>query len=171
MLGRVNETEPVWMPSVACAWSALSVYIERMRQRSSARSAMFGKSSLIQSPDWPRCLNSQFGRLKYFTSLRLFCAKASSIFFGTWYGCVVIGEQLRLVVEGIDVRDAAAQVQKDDALRLRREMRRLRRERILRRGGRGHQFGKDARQHERPAEERAEGVAAVHGKRCRGGAP
>jgi len=54
-----------------------------MRQRSSARSAIFGKSSLIHNPDWQRCLNSQSGRLKNFTALRLLGAKASSIFFGT----------------------------------------------------------------------------------------
>ena len=46
---------------------------------------------------------------------------------------VVVGDQLRLVVERIDVRHAAAHVQEDDPLRPRRKCGGLRRERIGRR--------------------------------------
>ena len=51
----------------------------------------------------------------------------------------VVGGQLRLVVEGIDVRRPALHAQEDDALRPRREVRLLRRQRdraLLRRPGR-----------------------------------
>ena len=42
----------------------------------------------------------------------------------------VVGEQPRLGIEGIDVRDAAAHEQEDDALRPGREVRRLGCERV-----------------------------------------
>ena len=77
-------------------------------------------------------------------------------------GRVVVGDELRFVVEGIHMRDAAAHVEKDHALGARREMRGLGRERIVGRGRCGEQLRKDAGEHERAAEERADGGAAVH---------
>ena len=119
------------MPSVACAWSALSLYIERIRQRSSARSAIFGKSSLIHRPDCPRCLNSHLRPLEELHRAPVVRREGVEHLLRHLVGLVVVGDQLRLVVERIDVRHAAAHVEKDHALGLRREMRRLRRERIV----------------------------------------
>ena len=46
----MNCDEPVCMAICACGWFGTSVFMERMRHRSSAILATFGKSSEIHSP-------------------------------------------------------------------------------------------------------------------------
>src|SRR3954469_9561113 len=55
--GRPWLGEPVYSSSSAGAWLNCSVYIERMKVRSSATLASSGSASEIQAPDLPRCAN------------------------------------------------------------------------------------------------------------------
>ena len=70
-----------------------------------------------------------------------------------------LGKELRLVIKRIDVRDPAAHVQENDALRPGREMRRMRREGVVRRAapllGR-QQLANDRRHQQRPAQQRTD---------------
>ena len=111
-----------------------SVCIERMTQRSSTCFAISGKSSDAHSPLWPCCAKSQSGFITRFCGLLPVFASAAQI--GEIHHLPVVLGEPRLVVEGVDVAHAALHEEEDDALRPRREMRRLRRERIDRRGAR-----------------------------------
>ena len=73
----------------------------------------------------------------------------------------VSGEERGLRVERVHVRHAAIREDEDDALRLRGEMRRLRREWIADCGG-GEEFGKNSRHHQRTADEGLEEQASFH---------
>src|SRR5206468_3263187 len=51
---------PVCMKLMAGSWLIASVFIERMKQRSSAILATFGSISLIHMPEGPYCANLYF---------------------------------------------------------------------------------------------------------------
>ena len=57
MLGRPSTTRPVISIKWPWGWLLCSVYIERTRQRSSARSPRCGRTSEISIPHWPRLVN------------------------------------------------------------------------------------------------------------------
>ncbi len=119
-LGRGNWKMPqcIWMN--ACGWFGRSVCMPLSRQSLSACFASSGNSSLIHSPLSPRFSNLNGEPM----SLPAAEPAASA---GRRFA--VVGRQLRLVVEGIDVARRAVHAQEDDALGLRGEVRLLRRER------------------------------------------
>ena len=80
-----------------------------------------------------------------------------------------VGDEARLGVEGVQVRDAAGHVEEDDALRLAREVRRFRGERVggaVAAGVLGEQVREDGRHRQRAADEGADEVAARGVESC-----
>ena len=75
-----------------------------------------GNRSLTSSPDWPaRC------ELERRAQQRLLRRRLAQVDRGD--GLAVVGQELRLVVERVDVRQAAGQEDEDEVLGLRREVR------------------------------------------------
>ena len=87
----------------------MSVYIERMKQMSSAHSPTCGNSSLTSMPALPYFLNANGERISA-PVLRSVATRAA----GQRLAVVLV--EHRLGIEAVDLRQAAVHEQEDDAL-------------------------------------------------------
>ena len=145
--------EPVLTNSLAGAWLKTSVATDRTIARSSTTPAMCGRHSETQAPDSPcwanlRLVPSSFGRL---LGERVHEGEPLPLDERLGDRLAVVLLELRLVVEQLELARAAGHEQVDDALRLRREVARPRRQRVRRAARRGAAAAASAR---RPASER-----------------
>ena len=118
MLGRPEMVVPVFMKVWAGSWLIASVSIERTMQISSATLAEVREERQISWPDLPNFLNACCGA----EALQLLALELRDrLALGERLGhrlAVHLG-QLRLVVEGLQVRRPAGHGQEDDPLGLR----------------------------------------------------
>ena len=100
MPGKPSSVKPVliWFSAGPCV--LLLAVIEWMKHISSASSARCGSRSLIILPHWPRGLNSHSGRIRLpFSPWNVTSLSRPGI------GCSCALDQLRLVVERVDVAE------------------------------------------------------------------
>ena len=123
MLGRISRGSPQFISSSDGSWFGTSACIERMTQMSSMCFAVLAKSSLTSRPLWPYFwnLNGDGNAAPVLRSVRRFAGRQR---------LAGVLRQRRLGVERIDLRRPAVDEDVDDVLRLRREVRLLRRERV-----------------------------------------
>ena len=126
---------PVKTSNSAGAWLNWSVCIEWMKQSSSATSARCGTASESQRPALPCCLKVR--GVPSSLGVPEVKAKRLPLVYCVGAGLTVALDQLRLVVEQVEIRRRAGQVDIDHPLRLGGEMRSLGGQRIIdRRRGR-----------------------------------
>ena len=124
MLGRPEICVPVFMNVCAGSWLICSVCIERTMQMSSAMPPM-SREERRASPARTRrsCVNGCCGP-KHFSAWPCSCAIGWPLVNDSGIGWPCRFVELRLVVEQLEVRRPAGQVEVDDPLRLRREVQR-----------------------------------------------
>ena len=125
----MNWELPVCSFRKASGWAGRSVCMLRMTHSSSACVATSGNSSETHRPLWP-CWRNFHGEPSSFAP----GDPARPV-----RGLAVVGRELRLVVERVDVRGRPVHAEEDHALGAGREVRGLRRERRALRVGRGGQ--------------------------------
>ena len=111
--GRPTWVWPVFIISIDGSWFGMSVYIERMKQMSSAHSPTCGNSSLTSMPALPYFLNVNGERISA-PVLRSVATDAA----GQRLAVILVEHRLR--IEAVDLRQAAVHEQEDDALGARR---------------------------------------------------
>ena len=124
MAGRPGMVVPVFMKQCAGSWLIASVVIERTMQMSSAIEPICGKSSQISVPHLPNFLKIVL-RAEALELCALKLRDLLPLVSESGIGWPFSSRELRLVIEGLEVRRAARHAEVDDAFRLLREIERI----------------------------------------------